>query len=161
MRRCRRRCQIVWSPLLMIGGIQEMAICGLGIEPSMRWQRHSGVWHRGTVYERDKENNATSGDSNKYIFSMIFINNNTFQVSIEFLSKIFLYDFEKDFLITLLTEGRWDRAADIRSRNRMFVITLRRVRIFLSALSTFGVNDVFDGKGRVELVGWLSGGHFC
>lgn len=37
---------------------------------------------------------------------MIFINNNTFQVSIEFLSKIFLYDFEKDFLITLLTEGR-------------------------------------------------------
>ena len=42
----------------------------------------------------------------------------------------------------------------------MFVITLWRVRIFLSTLPTFGVNDVFDGKGRVELVGGLSGGHF-
>ena len=42
----------------------------------------------------------------------------------------------------------------------MFVITLGRVRIFLSTLPTFGVNDVFDGKGRVELVGGLSGGHF-
>ena len=67
---------------------------------------------------------------------------------------------KKIFLITLLTEGRWDRATDIRSRDRMFVITLGRVRIFLSTLPTFGVNDVFDGKGRVELVGGLSGGHF-